>query len=98
MLIAEHQYYLDLEGSGMTVMDIKTNTALTPEQVQLAHAFRHTTVANLRLSQGDCAYPVISLHYDMVETAVRCLGITGPAREIFVKLAELPQDVVDFLK
>jgi hypothetical protein len=80
----------------MSVMDIETRpqAGLTPAQARLAHGMRHTTVANLRMSQGECGYQVVALHLDMVETAIICLGITGSAKDAFVRLASLPSALV----
>ena len=82
-------------------MDVQTapRAVLSPAQARLALGMRHTTMANLRSIQGECAYPVVSLHYDMVETAATCLRIDGPAKEAFTRLAGLPNELVtDALK
>ena len=76
----------------MSVMDIDTETALAPAQARLAHGMRHTTVASLRTASGECAYRVVGLHYDMVETAVIALEVTGRAKEAFTRLASLPPE------
>lgn len=80
----------------MSVMDIETKpqAALTPAQARLAHGMRHVTVGNLRSFQGECGYPVVALHYDMVEVAISTLGINGSAKEAFSRLAGLPSELV----
>lgn len=83
----------------MSVMDIQsTVTRLTDAQLNLAHGMKHTTMANVRTA-GGCSYPVVALHYDLVETAVIALGITGQAAECFRKVAQLPSELVaEYLK
>lgn len=86
----------------MTVMDVRledqastrAQTVLTPAQARLAHGMRHTTEANLKASLGECAFPVVSLHYDMVAVAVSALGLVGAAKDAFTELAGLPSELV----
>lgn len=80
----------------MTVMDIKAPVLLSTELVQLALAFQRTTMAHLK-SSGDCAFGVISQHYDLAETAARVLCSSKAAVVEFMQLCELP-DVDDYLK
>ena len=73
----------------MTVMDIKTVTQLTPEQTQFALALRRTTEANLKRLEGDSPFPLLTMHYDVIETAARFSCLSEVAVQEFKSLAEV---------